>query len=60
MGECLKQQEADMVNCGIDLAMRSSSICMMNAWGDVVVVTRPKPGQASTPFQLLPLERSSP
>ena len=35
--ECLKQQEADMENCGIDVAMKSSSVCILGDRGEVLL-----------------------
>lgn len=37
MVERLKRQEADMESCGIDLAVRSSAICIMSSRGAVVM-----------------------
>jgi transposase len=33
----LKRREADVENCGIDVAMKSSSVCILDGGGEVLV-----------------------
>lgn len=50
MRRCLKRREADVDNCGIDVAMKSSAVCIVDGRGVVVLeqaVTTDESGLAS-------------